>query len=55
MEILKTISLSLLMIIDILFIIGYVFASNDNDKSGAKICLICLTWFILPTIYIILN
>ena len=55
MEILKILSLSLLMIINICLLFCYILASKDEDKTGRRMLLVGLTIFVIPTIYIVLN
>jgi hypothetical protein len=55
MEMLRIVSLSLLLIMDIFLLFSYILACKDEDKTGRNVVLVLLTIFILPTIYIVLN
>ena len=55
MEIIRILSLSLLMIVNLCLILCYIVSTKENDKEGRSVILILLTIFMIPTIYIILN
>ncbi len=55
MEIIRILSISLLMIVNLCLISCYLISTKESDKEGRSIILVLLTIFVIPTIYIILN
>lgn len=55
MEIIRILSLSLLMIVNLCLILCYMISIKETDKEGRSVILILLIIFVIPTIYIILN